>query len=241
MRICKQLLMQLLIGISATVPVSAESEWGASLHWSSRYVSEGRDFVPGRQVAIGTFSAQWERMTLDMEWIDSIGGSFDYYTLGVQYGIDFADFHLIEMRLSTGVRRRAFPSVNVSETWEVFFMTDWGLPGGLDFSANVRYDVDALRGGFVELGLSRPFVVRGSRERLKILPEILLGIDYGLVADHRRFRENHAQIKLGARWILSRRMTLAGGMNQSFPLGVLDKDPASLPLTWGNLGMIIHY
>ena len=106
--------------------------------------------------------------------------------------------------------------------------------------AETYYDVDEIRGGFVETGLGVDIPVPSPDNRLALHPYVLLGADYGFVSGPRRLRENNVQGGVAATWRVHEHARLFGHISHSRALTNLDREGEG-DTSWGGVGVELTF
>jgi len=221
--------------VCVTAVCAEEGRVHASVGWFNRYVTEGIDHVPDSEFLITDLSIDLQVVDIGVFWAEALRDSYNEVYLSAVRGFSAGD-----MSLFFGVGRIEFPSGADRGSWEVLGGAEWEIPGIATLFAETWYDIDAVRGGFLEAGLLREFVVPPFGGRLTLEPYALLGVDYGFVSGPRRLKENNAQIGATAYWSLSARATLFAALHHSMALSNLDALDEG-DVTWGGAGLAMSF
>jgi len=158
---------------------------------TSRYVTEGTNIAPGSDLLFqGEASAHLAGFTAGAVYVQSLSGTtYNEVNLVGQYGLDLGP-----VALFGGVTFLTYPSLDDPNSWELFIGFEWEALPGVTLFGETYYDVDDIKGGFLELGVAYelpldldPFVLE---------PYVLVGIDYGYVSRPRALKENNFQVGL---------------------------------------------
>jgi len=207
----------------------------ASSALANRYVTEGIDNLPDADAVFqGELVLGWESWSLGALYFQPTGGMADNE---VNVFLEKA-LSLGAVGVFGGIEFLTFPASDEGDTWEVFLGVDWDLHPYLTLFAETIYDIDAVKGGFVELGAST--LIPQPLEGLELKPYALLGLDFGYVSEGRRLKENHAQVGLKGTYALTDHLGLFASLQHSFALSNLD-DEGEGDVTWGMAGVSLEF
>ncbi len=214
---------------------SIDWEWQSEL--SNRYVTEGIDNDPDSSgFWFNTLTADYQDFTFGAWYGQSLRGSaYNEINLFAEYG-----FSLGEVELFAGVTWLTFPAPDESSTWELYVGFEYEAHPLLTLFGETYYDVDEVRGGFVELGVASVLPTDGIDERLTLTPYGLWGLDYGYVSGPRRLKGNNLQFGLQAAFAIDANWDLFGSLNHSFRLGNLRAEDEG-DVTWVSAGFALRF
>lgn len=214
---------------------AVEIDWSAS--FANRYVAEGINEDPDSSgflfnevtVAVNGFTAgAWYAQSVR-------GSSTNEINLFAEYG-----FALGEVELFAGVNFLTFPAPDEPDTWELYFGFEYALNENLVFFGVTYYDIDEIRGGFIELGVAVPFAPVAGDDRWLLEPYAQLGVDYGYVSGPRSLRANNFQVGLGGAYALTDAAEIFAGVHHSFRLSNL-RDEGEGDVSWAEVGFTLAF
>lgn len=226
-----------LFTCNALLPIqplsAAEVDWEISTAISNRYVTEGIDNVPdGGMVSL-----------------NEISGSIGLFHAGIAYA-QFLDVSYNELNFFAGVAGEAgslaweagvtyltFPAPDEPSTWEIGLGVSWEINPHWVLFAGAYYDIDEVRGSFLELGFEFPLEIN---EGITLTPYTLLGIDYGFVSGPRRLQENNWQFGLTAEYAINGVLTIFAAGHHSVRLSNLRAEGEG-NVTWAVLGLTASF
>lgn len=209
--------------------LSGATQWEWQGSFSNRYVTEGIDNVPdGSAVLFNEFNV-----------------SHGLFIGGLTYA-QFLDDAYNEINLAAGIAGESgafgweatvmflsFPAADVASTWELGVALSWKILTSWAVFAEVIYDVDAVRGGFMETGIEGDFAINAD---VTVNPYMLLGIDYGFVSGPRSLRVNNWQVGISADYAINDVWSVVVGLHHSVRLSNL-RDLGEGNVTWANIGL----
>lgn len=225
----------LALGLTGTAPsLAAVPALESSASISNRYVTEGINNDPDSSgYSFLEISGEYELVTLGIWYAQSLrGSSYNEVNLFAEYG-----FAIDDLELFAGVNFLTFPAPEDSDTWEIYAGGEYALLSWLNLFAETYYDIDEVKGGFLEVGASVPLPDIGIDERLEIAPYVLYGVDYGFVSEPRRLRSNNIQFGIEAAFEVMPELLLFAAAHHSFRLSNL-KNEGEGDVTWVEGGVI---
>ncbi len=210
-------------------------EWSSEL--SNRYVTEGIDNDPDSSgYWFNTLTADYRDFTFGAWYGQSLRGSaYNEVNLFAEYG-----FALGELELFGGVTWLTFPVPDESSTWELYVGFEYEAHPFLTLFGETYYDIDEVRGGFVELGVASMLPTGGLDDRLELTPYALWGLDYGYVSGPRRLKGNNLQFGIDAAFAVADNWEIIGSLNHSFRLGNLRAGEEG-DVSWVSAGVAFRF
>ncbi|MCC5841279.1 MAG: hypothetical protein JJT96_14270 [Opitutales bacterium] len=208
-------------------------EVNASAALSNRYVTEGIDNDPDSSAFLfSEVTAMLEGFTAGVWWAQSLrGSSTNEVNVFLEYGFDLG-----EVELFAGVNFLTFPALDDADTWEVYLGFAYAPHDNVVFFGETYYDIDEVKGGFLELGAAFPFQPWAADDRWELAPYGQLGVDYGFVSGPRRLRLNNFQIGLISTYTLTDAVEVFAGVHHSFRLRNL-RDEELGDVSWVEVGL----
>lgn len=226
----------LIAGIlSGSALQASEPSVSASSAIANRYVTEGIDNLPDATAVLHTeVVIGWQAWAIGAVYHQPTGGTADNeVNLFLERTFVFDAFEVFG-----GIEFLTFPAGDEEDTWEVFLGLNWEVHPYLTLFAETIYDIDEVKGGFAELGVST--LIPQPLEVLEIKPYALLGLDYGYVSERRRLKDNHIQMGAEATLDLTGHLGLFASLQHSFALSNLD-DEGEGDVTWGMVGVSLDF
>jgi hypothetical protein len=210
-------------------------EWQSE--WSNRHISEGVDDDPDSAgFWFNTLTASYGDYTFGGWYAQSLRGSaYNEVNLFAEYGISLGD-----LTLFGGVTWLTFPAPADVNTWELYLGFEYEVQSRLTFFGEAFYDIDDIRGGFIELGIASVLPTDGFDERLDIVPYGLIGIDFGYVSGPRRIKGNNLQFGLEASYAVDTNWEVIGSINHSFRLSNL-RAQGEGDVSWVSAGLVFRF
>lgn len=225
----RQLLLPLLISTTAE---AASPAIDFTTQWQSRYVSEGRDNVPGSGLFASQLSAEIGHLQvsalqlLEDQSVPDGASRYRERNAEVSLGGTYA-----AMDWRVGYKHLWLPGGE--EDQEVAVELGADLPGGLAGTLSYTYAAEA-DGGFIELAMEREF---SCGRRCSLVPYAMLGANQGFIPDGRRGL-NHLQLGGQLMVQVGGQVTLGLEVNHSLPVEE-HRDGGLRELTW--LGLSLAY
>ena len=229
LRTCRLLLLPLLTSAAAEAADPA-IDW--TNQWRSRYVSEGRDNLPGSGMFATSLVVDSGRLQVSaLQLLEDRSPGADalrYLEQNAEVSLGGA-FAALEWRV--GYKHLWLPASE--EDQEVAMELGAELPAGMTGKLAYTYAAEA-DGGFVELSMEREFFCgRGC----SLVSYALVGANQGFVPDGKR-GINHIQLGGQLLVLVARQLTLGLEFNHSFPVGS-SQEVGLRELIW--LGLSLTY
>lgn len=204
-------------------------EGAISVFAENSYVTEGINNVPGSSFVFADLELYWRDVSAGVWWAEALSDSYDEVNFYADYAFDVGPVGFL-----AGINHLRFPHGGESSTSEVYGGIEGVITDHLFWFLFGYYDVDAVNGGFFELGLNGVIpVVEG---RLSLNPYTFLGLDYGYVSRPRNLRENNWQVGVEIPWKITESLTVFGLLHHSFALSNLSREGLG-DETWGGGGV----
>jgi hypothetical protein len=205
-------------------------EYYAYLGWESRYFSEGRDYLDGDSLFVGSLEVGWNNLAGGVWYGHSPDQRYDELRLSLFLSQSIGDFELY-----AGYTHLRFPFDGYHNN-EIGAGTAWsGLPMEVDLSADLYYSFDA-NGCFVEISADREFSIT---DRLALNFSVPFGINQGYVADGHD-GANHIALRLGLEFALTDSTSVTAHTTSSWAWGrdaALSGDDQLIDFVHGGVGL----
>ncbi|TVP80347.1 MAG: hypothetical protein EA353_04000 [Puniceicoccaceae bacterium] len=221
--------------LSATIAEPIEFKLTTSV--SNRYVSEGIDNDPESSAfSFVEVTAESHGFLFGAWYAQSLRGSAtNEANLFGEYGFDVGPIELF-----AGVNYLTFPALEDNDTWELYLGFEYAVLEKLIAYGLTYYDIDEVKGGFLELGLLVPLAPGGFDGRLEFAPYAQVGADYGYVSGPRRLRANNFQVGIGASYGVNESVEIFGSANHSFRLKNL-RNEGEGDVSWVEAGVAVRF
>jgi len=174
-------------------------EIGASLAWTSRYMSEGLDNLDGKSIFSTTLEASLENFLFELWYGFSPNVSYDELELGLYYCLEWDDFEFY-----AGAAHLRYFRDREHENELVVGGEYSGVPANLALGAEVCYNLEQW-GYFAEVHLSGSYEVT---DFITLTPMALMGMNQGYTPDGHH-GPNHFALSLEARTPLTKSLELS--------------------------------
>jgi len=224
------MLFAMLTG-PVTVLQARAGEVESVITWRNRVITEGIAYDQKDGFLLLEAEAGLHGFTAGLEYLQSLRENYNEVHLSLGYGWDMGP-----VAAGLAVTRVDYSPGTDDDTWEVAGDLEWLATGLFVFFVDAMYDVDDVRGGFLETGLRLTPPAFGPGQWLTFEPYALVGWDFGYVSGPRRITENHWQVGIELSTSITERLVLFADAHHSRPLSNLRREDEGNH-TWGGFGL----
>ncbi len=218
------------VSASSVLADSTDAEYGMTLIWDSKYITEGRNNLDEGGLLSLELVASWDSISTGIWLADGTDSSYNELNFFLEY-----DFDIGNASAYLGYTRLEFPDDNASDN-EISAGIVWPILNAYEFGIHYVHATET-DGGFLDLVFA--WKMPQTNPNVSITPYVSQSIDFGYASDTHD-GENNFQLGIESSWNINESWSFVGMLAHSWAQKDIDRDSLG-DETWVSLGLATNF